>query len=499
MAYTPYVNPTSRPQDLQPNAYGSVGGSVMTNKVISNYDIYHPAEWPIVLERHQVVPGFGAIIRAMGFTKGTSNPSTGHYEYPWLDNLLKVDTIQTAASGAGNAIVVNLTADSMYDTQVTVGGNARKASYPRVGQIIKTPSGVKAMITAKTVTTDPHRITLTPTDSSVDLDAHILAGGEYFISDNAWGEATRLPEGLTPRVMKYSNTFQIVKEAIGVSGSELTNHTYFDPIPGVQGSFFLKAKADTYRRFEAQKDGALLWGEQIDNITVASEAGHDVPVSGTEGLISFAEQNAATHGYTVGAFAMNDFDAIGDIYEDERIGSREIISLEGRKLYTEKENVLQNLLNGDLSALFAKNWMGYDVIGAEWQPATATDHAALIGFTAVKKGGYTFVWKVLHDFNYVQGAGATGYDWPNSAILMPVGWASDKMTGESRGLFGYEYKQSGSYSRENVVDELAGIGVGGTGTGRRSVNDADMLQLGFVSELAGHYACANSIVLVRPQ
>jgi hypothetical protein len=497
MGYTPYAAPANRPQDLNPNSFSGVGGGVMNNVVMTNYDIYAPAEWPLVMERHNMVPGFGAIIRAMGFGKGCSNPSTGHYEYPWQDNLLKVDTIETAAAGAGNPIVVNLTADSMYDSGVTVAGAARQASYPRIGQIIKTPSGVKAYVSDKTVSVTPHRITLTPTDQTVDLDAHVLAGGEYFFSDNAWGEGTGLPDGVTPRVMKYTNEFQITKESVATSGTELTNHTWFEPVDGQPGSFFLKAKKDTYERFEKSKDGILLWGETIDNINVASQVGHDVPVKGSEGLVSFAETNAGTKGYTTNAFAMSDFDEIADLFEDERLGTRDIMSLEGRRIYTERENVLQALLNGDASAYFTKKYMSKD-IGAEWQPATDSDHAAMIGFTAVKKNGYTFNFYQLHDFNYIMGAGAEGYDWPHVAIMMPVGYTNDKKTGENRSLFGYEYKESNGYSRENVIDQIDGLGTGGSGTGNRAVNEYDIRKLGFLSEMAGHYACANSIVLVRP-
>jgi hypothetical protein len=470
----------------------------MNEGVNTLYDFYHPSEWPLVMERHNMVPGFGSLVRAMGFTYGCSNPTTGHYEYPWADSLLSVNAIITAASGAGNNIIVELTADSMFDTEVTVGGSARKGSYPREGDVIKTITGAKAYVSSKNVATDPHRLTLTPLDATIDLDDHVIAGEAYFISDNMWGEGTGLPVGIQPRIMKYNNTFQIAKEAVASSGTELTNHTYFEPVEGQPGSFFLRAKADTYKRFEKAKDGMLVWGEQADNITVASQVGHDVLVKGTEGLISFAEQNSVTQTYTIGAFALNDFDASGDIFEDERIASRDIISLEGRALWTEKENVLLNMLNGDMAALFSKKYMGYDSIGADWQPATASDHAALIGFTAIKKNGYTYVWRVLHEFNYIFGAGAEGYDWKNSAIMMPVGTMTDKVSGADRALFGYEYKKSGSYSRENVIDEIAGIGAGGSGTGRRAVNEYDILKLGFVSEMAAHFCCANQMVLVRP-
>lgn len=494
--------PSARPQDLFPNSFSGVGGGTMSNTVNTLYDFYNPSEWPVLLERHQIVPGFGAIVRALGFTKGCANPSTGHYEAPWSENLVRVDSIVTPASGAGNAIIVALTADSMFDTEVTVGGAARKASFPRVGDIIKTPSGAKAQITAKNVTTDPHRLTLTPTDSTVDLDDEINAGESYFISDNAWGEGTGLPEGVQPRIIKYTNDFQIVKESVSSSGTELSNATYFEPVPGQPGSFFLRAKADTYRRFEKRKDGALVWGELIDNITVASQVGHDVPVKGTEGMVSFAEINSRTQTYTVGGFALNDFDTTADIFEDERIGTRDVMTLDGRSLFSEKENVLLAMLNGDAMGLFMQNYMPLSGLRAsvlnEWQPATETDHAAMIGFKAVKKNGYTFVWKILHEFNDIMGAGAEGYNWRNSSIMMPVGYASDKMTGERRSLFGYEYKSLGGFSRENVIDEIAGVGAGGSGTGRRAVNEYDILKLGFVAEVAGHYACSNQVVLLRP-
>lgn len=512
MAYTPYVNPATRPEDLQPNAFSSVGGGGVSNQILAQWDFYRPFEWTVVMNRHIDKPGFGQIIRTMGFARDSQNPQVGHYEYPWRKDLVKIGSIVTPASGAGNDIVVALSADSMYDPTVTVSGTGRKASYPREGQIIKTITGEKFQITAKNITTDPHQLTLTPVDATIDPDAHVIAGENYFISDNAWGEATGLPTGVMPRFMKYSNTFQIVKERILSSGTELTNFTYFKPVGNQEGSYYLKVKENTIKLFEDQKDGVLVWGTQIDNITqLSTQLGHDVDVKGTEGLISFAEANSYEQSYAVGAFALSDFDEITDIYENERVAGDQILSLQGKALNNEIERVLEALLDGDMAAFLSKNWFAYDQIRDEvWgdQHVSPSDYAVMIGFRAIKRSGYTFAWKLLHEFNDVRGAGADGYTWRNSAIMMPVAYAEDMnpangVSGHNRkmGTFGYEYKTNPQmgYSRESIVSPFNGAGVAGTtGITPMAVSEYDVHNVGFLSELAAHFTCANHIVLVRP-
>lgn len=502
MAYTP--TPGTRPEDLAPNAFSSVGGGAISQQVISDWSLYEPAELTQLFERHYgMAPGFRLSLKTFGFSEGKATPTVGHYEMPWHKELLRVGSIDTAAAGAGNAMIVVLASSMMYDTSVTDGGSARKASYPRVGDLIITPTGERARVTAKDVTEDPHQLTLVPIDSTVDLDTKIVANGEYFIYSNSFGEATDLPAGRTSRVFKYTNRFQIIKESAGASGSELTNRMYIQPIEGQFGSWYLRVTKEAASRFEDACDGALLFGGSSDNSTANSTfLGHDVDVNHTQGMIEFAEDYGYTETYTSGSFSIDDYYDIGKNYEMERVGTKKIIGWQGYDYYTDAEKALQALLNADLTANLMREQFAFDAMPQdEFQPVSPNDFALHIGFKALRVGGYDYVWKQLHNFNEYLGAGYDDYDYSQWSIYTPLGYTQSKGIGGNKPTVGYEYKQLDGYSREMVVSVTAGAGVAGAGgmfNTPLASNGIDATQVGMVSEMAFHGTCANQIIIHKP-
>lgn len=500
MGYTPFVSPANRPLDIQPPAY-SAGEGAQTQQIYSQLDLYTPAEMVRVYERHSRPVGYRLMLKAYGFTKGSQTPTVGHYEYPWQKDLVTVGSIVTASTGAGTNVVIALAASNMYDPSATFGGAAVRGSYPVIGDMLMFADGNKGQIIAKNTATNPHQLTIRPVKSTVNLATSIVVNENYFISDNAFGEGTGLPKGRVSRVMKYTNDFQIIKEAAMTSGSELTNQSYFEPMPGQTGSFFMKVEWDTMQRFEDKCDGALIWGQTINNITTQNDIlGLDVTVRGTEGLIEFASVNGYTVNYTVGSYTTQDFDVIARIYEQERIGVHEIAGWQGIDIYQEQENALQALLNGDLTANLARERFAFDMEpNDENQLVDGNDFALRIGFRSLRKSGYNFSWKSLHAFNEAVGAGSGDYEYTNWSIWTPLGYTKSKGANETRGTVGYEYKELNGYSREHVIANLDGVGVAGTGgMSMTAVNQYDIRQLGMVSEIAAHNTCANNVILQTP-
>lgn len=501
MSYSPFVAPGG--DDLGVNSYSSVGGATHSQTVMSQYNLYKPNELVQVFERHAGRPSFRLMLKAMGFNRGTAKNTTGHYEYPWRKNLVPVGAIITASTGPGTPVVIELDPSGMYNASVTVGGAARQASYPRVNDTLVFIDGEMGIITAKNTAVTPHQLTIVPVDPAVDLVTSIVVGEEYFISSNAWGEGTGLPDGIVPRVIQYHNTFQIVKEAVSATGSEMTNQTYFNPVPGQEGSFYLQVKWTSMMLFEDKCDGALMWGQAITNPAIATlnpNVGFDVQPTGTEGLMEFATTNGNNDTYTVGAYAMSDFDDLGKYFTRERVGVKDMICLQGIDIRYEIENVLGTLLNGDMGSLLtSKYFYGDNVFSDGINAMDSRAFAMEIGFRGVQKGGINFGFYELSAFNENVGAGAPGYDYPNYQIIFPVGYAADKETGSLRPTIGYEYKLLGGYSREEVIADLAGVGVAGTGTPYRvATSPNDIHQMGMVSEIAFHGTCANHITIQRP-
>lgn len=502
MPYNPVPLPASGHQDLGVNAYGTVGGGTLTQKIFSQYDLYKPNELLQVFERHGYKPSFRLMLRAMGFTRGTAKPTTGHYEYPWRKNTIKFGAIITPSAGAGTNVVVELDPASMFNTGATVSGVASQGSYPVVRDILHFRDGRQGQIIAKDTSVNPHRLTIRPLQAATDLATSIVVGEDYFVATAAFAEGSNLPSGRVPRILKYTNDFQITKAAAAVTGSELTNQTYFDPVPNMPGSYFLKVSDLCIYYFEEYYDGGLMWGQTINNITEFNPViGHDLDVKGTEGLIEFATTNGFTDTYTVGAYALSDFTTVSNYLERERVNWRELLCLQGCDIRNEIEEVIGGVLDGDLAALLTKKWLYGDMVGegfsenfmSDDQPYEPGDYALNISFRAVKKGGFNYGFFTMNAFNEAMGAGAVGYDYPNWQVMIPVGYMAEKSTGTNKPTVGYEYKELNGYSREQIAVKLEGAG-----TGEPVVTPYDIRQIGMIGEFAFHATCGNCIVIQRP-
>ena len=506
MAYSPFVPPGG--QDLRPNVFSMVGGGTLNQVVVSLYDLYKPNELVQVFERHTTGKGFRLMLKAMGFTRPTSAPTTGHYEYPWRENLVTVGAIITPSAGPGTNVVIELAAADHYTSGVTVNGVAGQgATYPVVNEIILFRSGESAMIIAKDTTTNPgaHRLTLRPLQAATDLATSVIAGEAYFISNNAHAEGSGLPQGRTPRIIAYTNEFQITKVAASSTGTEMTNSMYFNPVDDRGGSLYLKVKDDMMYTFEKDCDGALIWGEQIDNITVfVPGLGHDAPIKGTEGLISFAETNGNVDNYVaIGGYTIADFRDLGRYYEQERVGASEMMCLQGFEIYMEIEAAMVDFLNADLAALMTERmYYGdnvFDYLNDSLYESDPAQFALRIGFKALEISGFTFMFRKFPDFNKRVGAGSTGYNYSSWQVVLPVGYATDKKSDTKRGTFGYEYKVSADgYSRETIVGEFFGAGVGGSNAYRSASNQNDIHRCFMISEFAFHPTCGNHISIQKP-
>lgn len=505
MPYNPSLG--SRPEDLTPNNFSMVEGYGTQTSFNTIYD-RPPAEMITAFNRHVGYVGFGIWLKAMGFSRGTNVPTVGHYEFPWEKDLVTVGAVSTASTGAGTEAVLELAASNMYDPGTTIGGASVKASYVQKYDVIEFGNGVQAIVTNKDTSTDPHLITVKPLDSTIDLAAAgtITPNDSYFIVTNLWPEGSGLPPGRAPRVIKYSNTFAIIKAAFRATGSELTNAVYFEPVPGAgQNTIMLRIKDQTLREFEQAKDGVLLFGQQSDNITVSVTeiGGVDVPISGTEGLWTFANTSGTISEYTAGSYSLDDLNEVAAIFEDERATNNpNLITLDGAKIYEEREDAFQNVLAQNLDHVLAAiiPQMNYnDEMESEMRSGT---HSLSFGYYAVKKRGFTFHFKRLPAFNDIKGAGAAGYNYSASSIIMPYGTVENRNRmseyGESP-IVGYEYKEQNGYSREFQIGEIGGIGVGGPfGAIPVASNENDSMATGMLAEVAPHFACGNKLVIQQP-
>lgn len=496
--------PALFPSGAPNNNISTNGGGVAATPVVSSLYDYDPFSiMRSVFERHGQPPTFLQMLDMLGpdFNRGVAAPTTGHYEKDWVESLVKLGAIVTASTGPGTQVIVALHADSMYNTNVTVGGVAAQASYPRVGQMIYFKNGKKGYITAKNTAVLPHRLTLKPLLTTVDLAGAITATESYFISDNAHAQGSGLPPGVLPRIYKYINEFQIAKEACASTGTELTNKLFVQFVPGQDGNIFMAIDADMQKRFDNTRSGMLLWGQTINNITDATTVvDYDVAVKGTEGFIQWLQTNASSDTYTAGAYVIDDFYALTNIEEQQAVGTNELMTWDGYGLWVAREKALQAFFaNNFAPALMQKMLSDNKVSFDDWQPGDDMDFIAWMGFRAVHVGGFTIYFKKLQEFTQAVGAGATGYTFKDWSIIGPLSNVTDQSTGRQRAYIGYEWKEMNSYSRKVVLGDFAGVGAAGQGGYRPiATNQYDSYHCGLVSEQAFHGACPNKMILQTP-
>lgn len=507
MPYTPSTGP--RPEDLQPNNFTPAGNGYASETELTTVYQRPIAERTYLFERHMSYVGFSTMLEAMGFVNGANTPTIGHYESPWTEDVVTVGSIITASTGPGTDVVIALHADNMYDTGVTASGSARKTSYVQTHDVLELFDRTQVQVTNKNVTTDPHRITLTPLNSTVDLVGKITANDEYGILYNAHAEGSGLPYGRAPRIIKYSNTFGLVKHAFGSTGHELTNSVYHELIPGdpssANQSIYVRIKFDELKRYEMSKSNMLLLGQTNDNLTeVSAGTGLDTAITTTEGFVDFALTNGTQDGYTVGTYTIADFDTLADIYYDERVASSgDILTYDGPTISKETENSFTNTLQQNLIFAVDRIMPGYaearqyhEKIDSGTPGAEAT---VSFGYSCIHKNGFNFHMKRLSEFNDVKRAGSASYAYRNYRIAVPYGWMQDSLSGNERATIGYEYKKQGNYSRQDVYGTFAGAGVGGANTpyGQAS-HGVDKLDAFLISHIAGHWAVGNGCIVQLP-
>lgn len=482
---------------------GSAGGSMAGSAVIENvYSVYDPFSIQrLAYKRHGIRPTFADMMDMMGpdYNRGVKAPTTGHYEQNnWVGQQITVGAIEDEAGGAGNSMDIELATVNMADLGVAINGDPAYSSSVRVGDLILLTNGKLAYVSSKNgLENNPNIITITPFDSTLDLDSVVLADQVLSIVTNAHASATGLPEGLVPSTFQYTNKFQIVKEAAHIAGDELTNEPFVQIVEG-ENSVFAVMRQDMMDRFNRARGGALTWGEENDNVSVTnSQLGYDTPITWTEGFMSFMTGNSYSNTYNPAAFDLDELTEIAATFEAENIGTRTICSLQGHRYSYLMETALDNKFDQSLSnAMIVKALTGYGLSMDDWQPIIEQqDWVAWLGWQGVRRSNFNFHFRMMHEFVAPDGAGGSSYTYPYNAIYLPLSMQRDRKTGTQRPSIGYEWKQLGSYSRKMVFGTFAGAGAAGVGGYVEvPVDQYDRASTFMICEHAFHGSCPNKII-----
>ena len=270
-----------------------------------------------------------------------------------------------------------------------------------------------------------------------------VASGEtdttFAVVGNAYAERTDQPgEGITPRVIQYSNSCQIIKESFSVSGSEATNAIYVKVDNQEFGSgylWYLQGEADTYQRFMDYSELAMIVG--VGSSVLEDGATNDAggTVTTTEGLLSFMENKGQTMDLGSSAITMADFDAAVKSLDKFR-GAKEMALYAGINLSLDIDDLLA------AQGAYAAGGANYGTF------ANNKDMALNLGFNSFTRGGYTFHKKTYDLFNRPDLLGADGFKFNGYGMCIPMDNQRDARSGESIPSLRMRYKAANGYSRE---------------------------------------------------
>ncbi len=446
-----------------------------------------------LMDRHNMKKNWYSTLRELGLGSPLMGPNCAHWEKDWIKNNFLVGSVIQASTGAGTNMIIQLDNTSMYTTTIPGAGTVR-FSYPAVMDVIKLIDGSEATVIYKDVVTNPanHRLTVRPKLVANDLAGKLVAGGRYFISSNGFGEGTY---GATPkvsRIFRFENGTQIIKSAYVETGSSMTNKIPVKNIKGQEGSYMVIGSEDMERLQMDRISGALWFGTPGDNITVVSDAtGSTVPVKYTQGLDNYIEQEGNILPFASGSFGVEALDALGEIFNRERIKSKDILVPAGYNLISQFSTNMRDYVDYTCFDLASKNAaFGSGIFG----DGDAKDHFLWLDFDGIRKNGYNFLLKHQAELDEQQGAGTEGYNWRETGYAIPV--EGFRNADGSDGLIpsiGYRYKELNGYNREMEIGYT-----GGAGTIKKT-SSLDAMAVDVRSEIAGEYGLGNQMVKLTPQ
>jgi hypothetical protein len=427
------------------------------------------------------------------------SPTTGHWEKPRVKMTFTVGSIE--AGDEANQAVITLSADDMANDNGTI------SSLPRIKDTVEFQAGGHMYrIIAKDRTVNPNTITVEADEPDFDPMDEIIAGSIGNIFSNISGEGTGQNPGLRARQYYYENTFWIVKDTEGVTGSNLTTQVKFQPVPG-SNLLWMEGLKDMELRHQYLKGSTWMFGKQPTGWTETSTfMEEEATVRGTQGLLDFIRQSGYEMEIDPNDFDINDLYALAAYYASINLPTSDIVLAQGYNINTVVERSLSDKLNYNwvigvsdryVAENFKRNWA--NTMGRDYDPAGAFIN---MGFKGFSLGQFTFLQTAAPEFNNGQGAGAIGYS--NWTVALPLG---DTSVTDNTGLefqtsyVGYEVRGSNGYVREDELWMEAGAGNGSIINTRAQLNKTspiDGVKFYIRTEMAPHFALGEQMALITP-
>ena len=417
---------------------------IYASDIVSGFDIHKPEIMNTLFSRFgDQGASYFQLIRSMGFDLPVANDTYGHFEDNHIHEVLHVKEIVVQPAVGAN---ITFTLD-------TVDLDANNNFYVRLYDIILFPTEVTGSVITIDSTTVPAAPTVTVRLNEItDQFPALTAGEELVITSSAFSEGSGQPEGAVSGTWEYDNDAQIIKETMGVTGSEMVNQSWVTITSKGQSipAYYFKGQIDIDYRMALKIDGALLWGKRSTNVIIDPVTHR--PIKTTEGLIPYIRRVGNEQTSTLGEFDVDEFDELANTL-DREFASNYVLSLLGIALHQDIENSLKTYF-GNTNIQFAKQATN-EVLFHSNEALSAS-----VNFTYLTKSERTFLFKRMGGFNNKKLAGAEGYTARNMGVFLPISKKKDPKSGNMVDSIGTRYRALGKYSRKMEVWQVGGAGEG---------------------------------------
>lgn len=446
--------------------------AVYTSDLVTSFDIIKPEVWASLVKSKGNQADYFNVIASLGFKIPTSNVTYEHFEDDWVHE--SVAAKAPIVIGAAGAVTTFTVADANVDTN----GNF----YVRAKDVLLLQNGTRATVT------DITGLVVTIAPFAAADTATVTAADEMAIITNMFGEGTDQPLGRFSGTRKYTNNTQIIKEKIKVTGSQMTDGLYFNPIPtyageggkAVSGSYMIKGQQDAEVRMAILMEGACLMGRKNTNTTVNKDADTGKAAKSTEGTIPYIEDNGTTVNYTPGSFTVSKFTQINKVADKENAPDN-YAGFVGIDLHDTFDDAFIDF-NKDFNTSFTSE-------------VTGGKKSIDIGFQFLKRSGRKFGFSRLKTLSNQKTYGAVGMKYSSWGVFIPLGMnKSMDANGASSKLptVGMRHKSLGGYDRFMEVWTVAGAGNG------QKVTENDSHNLSLRSEIGSHNMVGNQMIIMKP-
>lgn len=442
--------------------------------ITSAWEANRPDQYAQLLNKHNEGMPWIAQITSLGWERSVdSNPYFHHEDTP-AHTTIVVDA-NVADAGAGNDLVFVLDALSL---------DASNRYYVQVGDQIRMNNNHTGVITDITVSGGGATVTVTvtPNLSTATLGA-VTAGDVLAVNSNAFAEGTDQPAGRVTPTVKYENYPQIMKQTINISGTELTNATWYTSQSdggSVTSIWNVQLLPAEIRHLKAIS-GACLFSEKTTS-TIADPTGYNSNnLYTTHGLFPELGDQGIQLGATTSTFTLANLTTAAIGMDRQYAHDTNVLCYLGHLRYNAMEDTLSAQFQDANISATSKAFN--EQLGIESLTGT-------LNFKYLHARSRTFGFKQINEFRDPSVANFDDSPIPDHGFFCGSGKVMDPKSKARNNKICFTYKKSGTYSRRMEVWS------NGVADERIKIGSVDAKNMFWLSECGNETFAANQMVFM---